>query len=31
MEAVKLARGSMSLIAFGKLLGVSAASVLYWE
>ncbi|HCV29062.1 MAG TPA: hypothetical protein DGO89_01735 [Microcoleaceae bacterium UBA9251] len=31
IEAVKLARGSMSLTAFGKLLGVSAASVLYWE
>ena len=30
-EVVKLARGSMSLTAFGKLLGVSAASVLYWE
>ncbi len=30
-EVVKLARGSMSLSAFGRLLGVSAASVLYWE
>ncbi|TAG97921.1 MAG: transcriptional regulator, partial [Oscillatoriales cyanobacterium] len=30
-EVVKLARGSMSLTSFGKLLGVSAASVLYWE
>ncbi|MEG5173487.1 hypothetical protein [Microcoleus sp. B3-D7] len=28
-EVVKLARGSMSLTAFGKLLKVSAASVLY--
>ncbi len=30
-EVVKLARGSMSLSAFGRMLGVSAASVLYWE
>ena len=30
-EIIKTARGSMSLSAFGRLLGVSAASVLYWE
>ncbi|MEG4069663.1 helix-turn-helix transcriptional regulator [Microcoleus sp. Pol11C2] len=30
-EFVKLARGSINLTAFGKLLGVSPASVLYWE
>lgn len=30
-EVVKIARGSMSLSAFGRLLGVSAAAVQYWE
>ncbi len=31
IEVIKLARGSMSLRAFGKELGVSATSVLSWE
>ncbi len=31
VEVIKLARGSMSLRAFGKQLGVSATSVLAWE
>jgi len=30
-EVVKLARGSMSLSAFGRLLGVSGSAVQYWE
>ena len=30
-EVVKLARGSMSFSAFGRLLGVSGAAVQYWE
>lgn len=31
VEVIKLARGEMSLRAFGKQLGVSATSVLAWE
>jgi transcriptional regulator with XRE-family HTH domain len=31
VEVIKLARGSMSLRAFGKQLGVSATAVLAWE
>jgi transcriptional regulator with XRE-family HTH domain len=31
IEIIKLARGSMSQRAFGKLLGVSATAVQYWE
>ena len=31
IEIVKLARGSMSFSAFGRLLGVSGAAVQYWE
>ena len=31
VEVIKLARGEMSLLAFGKQLGVSATSVLAWE
>lgn len=30
-EVVKLARGSMSFSAFGRLLGVSGSAVQYWE
>lgn len=31
IQIIKLARGSMSQRAFGKLLGVSATAVQYWE
>ena len=31
VEVIKLARGSMSLRAFGRQLGVSATAVLAWE
>lgn len=31
IEIIKLARGSMSQRAFGKLLGVSATAVQMWE
>ncbi|MBD2664480.1 hypothetical protein B6N60_03804 [Richelia sinica FACHB-800] len=31
IEVVKIARGSMSQRAFGKLLGVSATAVQFWE
>ncbi|MCW6048575.1 helix-turn-helix domain-containing protein [Lyngbya sp. CCAP 1446/10] len=31
VEVVKLARGSMSFSAFGRLLGVSGSAVQYWE
>ncbi|MGL4378067.1 MAG: helix-turn-helix domain-containing protein [Microcoleaceae cyanobacterium] len=31
IEVVKLARGSMSQRAFGKLLGVSSTAVQFWE
>lgn len=31
VEVIKLARGEMSLRAFGKQLGVSASAVLAWE
>ncbi|MEG4284262.1 helix-turn-helix transcriptional regulator [Microcoleus sp. A006_D1] len=31
VEVVKLARGSLSFSAFGRLLGVSGSAVQYWE
>ena len=31
VEVIKLARGSMTLRAFGKELGVSASAILAWE